>query len=56
MVLPLTSKLHHLEGNNKDFYHQLKTRDNKKPSAVILSQLKSIDKKRFMDQLGVVSE
>ncbi len=58
MVLPLTSKLHHLNGNNKNFYHKLhswKLWENKE-SAVILSQLRSVDKKRFMDQLGMISE
>lgn len=58
IVLPLTSQLHHLEGRNKDFYHQLKSWgiDEGKKSAVILSQLRAVDKRRFMDQLGIISE
>ncbi len=50
-VLPMTSK-----GKDSPFYFRLPDMYFNKPSRVILSQGKAIDKSRFIDKIGMLSE
>jgi mRNA-degrading endonuclease toxin of MazEF toxin-antitoxin module len=50
-VVPLSTK----EKDNK-FYYRLTSVDFKKPSLVMLSQARVIDKKRFMNKIGEISD
>lgn len=56
MTLPLTTQLHHCNGKNKEFYHKIESCDTIDSSVVILSQIKVVDKKRFMHIIGEVNE
>jgi mRNA-degrading endonuclease toxin of MazEF toxin-antitoxin module len=50
-VLPMTSK-----GADNKFYYRIPDRYFGKPSRVILSQVKVLDKARFIDKIGMLSE
>ncbi len=54
-VVPLTHK-RKISEHNSVFYHTITSCDFGAPSRCILSQLKMIDKKRFMDKIWYVSE
>ena len=41
--------------NNSIYYHKVESIDFHKPSYVILSQIRSIDKKRCTDCIGIIS-
>ena len=56
VVLPLTTKLQHCKGKNSIYYHKISTCTTIQVSAVMLSQLKTVDKKRFMHHIGEIDD
>ena len=55
LTVPLTSKISHISWRNGHYYHQLTSTISIKPSLCILSQVRVLDKSRFMHIKDTVS-
>lgn len=56
LTVPLTSKIAHISGRNAHYYHQITSTTSIKPSLCILSQVRVLDKSRFMHIKDIISE